>query len=139
MVGTATTTMPASMVSGRRSPLRSRAANSASAARGQAVNFMADAMPKTTPEAKGRRRWASTMASSKKATTGMSSPPVASGSDAKGRMTSAWSGADLAAAVGPAQVEGHRGHDERGQAEEDPRVAQSVVGPDLARDADDAP
>ena len=53
MVGTATTIMPASMVKGRRSPLRPRAAKSASAARGQAVNFMAEAMPKTTPEAKG--------------------------------------------------------------------------------------
>ena len=53
MVGTATTIIPASMENGRRSPLRPRAAKRASAASGQAVNFMAEAMPKTTPEAKG--------------------------------------------------------------------------------------
>ena len=45
---------------------------------------MADAMPKTTPEAKGLCRWASTTASSRNATTGMSSPPVASGNEARG-------------------------------------------------------
>ena len=53
---------------------------------GQAVNFMADTMPRTIPEAKGCLRCASTMASKRKATTGMSSPPVASGSAAMGRM-----------------------------------------------------
>ena len=88
MAGTATTTIPASIDSGRRSPRRPRAAKRASTARGQAVNFMADAMPSTTPEANGFLRCASTMARSKKATTGMSSPPVASGSEARGRMTS---------------------------------------------------
>ena len=54
------------------------------------MNFIADAMPSTTPDAKGRCRWASTMASSMKATTGMSSPPVASGKAAKGKMMSVW-------------------------------------------------
>ncbi len=75
------------------------------------------------------------MASSRTATTGMSSPPVASGSDARGKITSACSGADLSPLVRPAEIEGDRGHGERGQAEEDPGVAQPVVGPDLARDA----
>ena len=78
------------MESGRRSPLRPRAAKSANAASGHAVNFMAEAMPKTTPDAKGLCRCASTMARSRNATTGMSSPPVASGNEARGRMMSAW-------------------------------------------------
>ena len=47
---------------------------------------MADTTPSTSPLQPGRRRWASTMASSRKATTGMSSPPVASGRAAVGRM-----------------------------------------------------
>ena len=51
---------------------------------------MAGLMPNTMPEANGRRRCASTMARSRNAATGMSSPPVASGSEARGKMISAW-------------------------------------------------
>ena len=85
------------------------------------------------PTAKGRRRCASTMASRRKATTGMSSPPVARGSDASGRMTRACSGPASCAARGAAEVQRHRRHHERRQAEEDPGVTQAVVRPDLAR------
>ena len=84
--GPATTSMPRNMTTGRRFPRRLRAAKRANAASGQAVNFMAETIPNTTPEANGCRRWASTMASSRKATTGMSSPPVASGRAAVGKM-----------------------------------------------------
>ena len=44
-------------------------------------------------------------------------------------------GPDFAAAGSPAQVEGHRRHRQRGEAEEDTGIAQLAVGPDVARDA----
>ena len=137
IVGTATMTTPASIESGRRSPLRPRAAKSASAASGHAVNFMADAIPSTTPEANGRRRWASTMASNKTATHGYVVPAGGQRQGRQGQDHERLQCADLSPLVRPTEVEGHRGHSERGQAEEDPSVAQTVVGPDLARDAQD--
>ena len=104
------------MVSGRRSPLRPRAANSARTANGQAVNFIADAIPGTTPTEKGLRRCANTMARSRKPTTGMSSPPVARGATPR-EDDERLDGADLAAPVRPAQIERDGGRGQRRHAE----------------------
>ncbi len=97
---------------------------------------MADTMPSTTPDANGCRRWARTMASRRKATTGMSSPPVASGSDAMGKIDQRLDGADLATSVRSTEIQRERGHHDGRQAEEDARVAEPVVAPDVARDAE---
>ena len=83
----------------------------------------------------GRCRWASTMASNMKATTGMSSPPVANGSAARGRMISAWTARILRRPGARHRYRATAATAKRGEAEEDTGVAQPAVGPDVARDA----
>ena len=134
IAGTATSSIPPIMRRGCRSPSLLRAAKSASSATGHAVNFMADAMPSATPDAKGWRRWASTIARSRNAATGMSSPPVASGREANGQDHQGLERPDFAPALRPAEIERHGCHGQGREAEEDARVAQAVRRPDVAGD-----
>ncbi len=98
--GPTTSTSPRAKRPTARCDRRSRAAQAARKASGQAVNFREDAAPKASPATSGRRRCNPTRPASIRATTGMSSPPVASGSAAVGRTVSTCSARKRASVAG---------------------------------------
>ena len=100
------------------------ATNRLSSASGQAVSFIAMAMPKATPAATSRR-WA-TAATPKKqiASTGRSSPPPARKSAPVGRTTKTWHGAQRPVAAARARARGPPPRRQGDERHPEPRVAE---------------
>ena len=97
---------------------------------------MADTIPRTTPEANGCRRWASTMAKQQEGHHRHVVAPGGQRQGGSGQDGDDLEGAHLAPAVGRAEEQRGAGHQQRGQAEEDPGVGQHDVVLLLARYAE---